>query len=238
MIDDSAKGMTPEEWKQIPYEPPVTREMAICYATSEDGITWVKPELGLVEFEGSNAINILMRGGPERDGLWKGPQGSGIFKDFRDPDPNRRYKAFLKAQILLVAFSADGIHWGPTIACPEADSAGDTQNNAFWAPTLDKYVGITREWGRPFGRQVARTSSSDFAKWEKSEVVLEGMEANLQTYAMPVFYHGGVYLGLVAIHVQKADRVWIELTWSPDTVAWHRVSPGTPLIANADKEND
>jgi hypothetical protein len=166
------------------------------------------------------------------------PHGAGIFKDLRDPDPKRRYKAFFKAEILSVAFSADGIHWDPAIACPEADSAGDTHNNAFWAPTLGKYVGITREWGQPFGRQVARTSSADFLNWSKSEVVLEGLDRNFQTYAMPVFYHGGVYLGLVAIHDQQADRVWTELTWSPDTLKWHRVSPGTPLIPNSGNEGD
>jgi len=238
IVDDSALGMTLEERKQRPYDPPNDREMAICYATSKDGITWEKPELGLVEYEGSKANNILWRGIGDRGEHWEGPHGSGIFKDHRDPDPKRRYKAIFKGEILSVAFSADGIHWGPAIACPEADSAGDTHNNAFWAPTLGKYVGITREWGDEFGRQVARTSSADFLNWSKSEVVLEGLDKGFQTYAMPVFYHGGVYLGLVAIHDQEADRVWTELTWSPDTVTWNRVLPGTPLIPNSGKEGD
>jgi len=238
IVDRSALGMTLEERKQKRYRAPGNREMAICYATSKDGLAWAKPELGLVAYEGSKATNILWRGSGDRKELWGGPHGSGIFKDLREPDPERRYKAFLKAEILSVAFSADGVHWGPAIACPEADSAGDTHNNAFWAPTLGSYVGITREWGQAFGRQVARTSSADFVRWSKSEVVLEGLDKGHQTYAMPVFYHGGVYLGLVAIHDQEADRVWTELTWSPDTVTWHRVLPGTPLIANSEKEGD
>jgi hypothetical protein len=238
IIDDSAKGMTIAQRKEVNYDPPREREMAICYATSEDGIKWVKPELGLVEYEGTKATNILWRGVGEGGELWEGPHGSGIFKDLRDPDPKRRYKAFLKADILSVAFSADGIHWDTAITCPEADSAGDTHNNAFWAPTLGKYVGITREWGRPFGRQVARTSSTDFVNWEKCEIVLEGLDDEHQTYAMPVFYHGGVYLGLVAIFNPPTDRTWTELTWSPDTVTWNRVLPGTPLIPNDGKEGD
>ncbi|MHC4465652.1 MAG: hypothetical protein ACYSYW_03780 [Planctomycetota bacterium] len=213
--------------------------MAICYATSKDGIKWIKPELGLVEYEGTKATNILWRGETDAPGEeWDGPHGTGIFKDLRDPDPKRRYKAILKADILSVAFSADGIHWDKAITCPEADSAGDTHNNAFWAPTLGKYVGITREWGEPFGRQVARTSSEDFINWSKCEIVLEGLDSNFQTYAMPVFFHGGIYLGLVAIHDQDADRVWTELTWSPDTVKWNRVLPGTPLIPNTGEEGD
>ncbi|MHC4725584.1 MAG: hypothetical protein ACYS9V_15335 [Planctomycetota bacterium] len=239
IIDISSKGMTLQQRKEVEYEPPA-REMAICYATSKDGINWVKPDLGLVEYEGTKATNILWRGENKATGEeWEGPHGTGIFKDLHDPDPKRRYKAFLKADILSVAFSPDGIHWNKAITCPEADSAGDTHNNAFWAPTLDKYVGITREWGEPFGRQVARTSSEDFINWTKCEIVLEGLDSNFQTYAMPVFYHGGIYLGLVAIHDQDADRVWTELTWSPDTIKWNRVLPGTPLIPNSDgKEGD
>ena len=238
IVDNSAKGMTLQERKQERYRTPRNREMAICYATSKDGITWVKPELDIVEYEGTKATNILWRGSGDRKSLWEGPHGSGVFKDLIEPDPKRRYKAFLKSEILSVAFSSDGIRWSPPITCPEADSAGDTHNNAFWAPTLGEYVGITREWGETFGRQVARTSSTDFLNWSKSEVVLEGLDKGHQTYAMPVFYHGGVYLGLVAIHDQKADRVWTELTWSPDTVTWNRVLPGTPLIPNSQTEGE
>jgi hypothetical protein len=246
IVDESAKGMTLEERKEKKYRPPWTREMAICYATSKDGITWVKPELGLVEFEGSTANNILWRGSGEpsknKDEVWGGPHGNGVFKDLRERDPNRRYKAVTKFGQLSVAFSADGIHWDPPIAIPEANSAGDTHNNALWAPTLGKYVVITREWGvRSSGkwvRQVGRTSSHDFVMWEKTEVVMEGLDAYHQTYAMPIFDHGGVYLGLVAIHDQEEDRVWTELTWSPDTIEWHRVLPGTPLIRNDGQEGD
>ena len=234
IVDNSSKGMSARQREEVKYRAPRNREMAICYATSEDGLTWDKPDLGLVEYEGNRANNILWRGGGNTWALQAGPHGAGIFKDLRDPDPARRYKAFLKSEILSVAFSADGIHWEPPIACPEANSAGDTHNNAFWAPTLDQYVGITRQWSKPFGRQVAWTSSTDFLSWEQTRIVLEGLDGNHQTYAMPVFFHGGVYLGLVAIHDQDSDLVWTELTWSPDTKKWHRVLPGTPLIPNGD----
>ena len=240
IVSKSSLGMTIQERKETQY-PKHEQEMGICYATSKDGLSWDKPELGLVEYEGSKANNIVWRGDTDTGVQKWGPHGTGIFKDLRDPDPSRRYKALLKSGILSVAFSADGINWGPAIACPEANSAGDTHNNAFWAPTLDKYVGITREWKVSPGkyeRQVARTSSTDFVNWEKTHVVMEGLDTNQQPYAMPVFYHGGVYLGLVAIHDQELDRVWTELTWSPDTTTWHRVLPGTPLISNDGEEGD
>lgn len=33
-----------------------------CYATSKDGIVWEKPELDIVEYEGSKKNNIVMTG--------------------------------------------------------------------------------------------------------------------------------------------------------------------------------
>lgn len=241
IVDNSAQGMTLEERKARPYDTPDNREMAICYATSADGINWVKPELGIVEYNGSKATNILWRGNDVIGEHWEGPHGAGVFKDHYDPNAERRYKTILKRKILSVAFSGDGINWGPAIACPAADVRGDTHNNAFWAPTLGKYVGITREWGtdgKKGWRQVARVESKDFIEWSKAEVVLEGTDLDHQTYAMPVFFYGGVYLGLLAVHKQSTDRVWTELTWSADTKTWHRVAPGTPLIPNSDNELD
>jgi hypothetical protein len=64
------------------------------------------------------------------------------------------------------------------------------------------------------------------------------LEDHLQTYAMPVFYYAGVYIGLPAIYNSKIDRTHTELAWSPDTVTWHRIDPGSPLIANSPKKGD
>jgi len=238
IVDHSAAGKTAEDRKSVPYDPPPNREMAICYATSRDGFDWEKPALGLVEYEGNKDNNILWRGSKPTGQAWYDPHGTGIFKDMNDLDPKRRYKAFLKGEILSVAFSSDGIHWSPAIPCPEANVRGDTHNNAIWAPTLGKFVGITREWGETYGRQVARTSSTDFVNWTRSEIVLEGLDRQFQTYAMPVFYHAGLYLGLLAVFDVGADRVWTELTWSPDTESWYRVAPGVPLIPNATREGE
>ena len=144
VVDHSARGMTLRQRREMKYRAPRNREMAICYATSKDGLAWDKPDLGIVDYDGSKANNILMRGG-EREVVRGGPHGSGILRDPSDPDPNRRYKAFFKSKVLSVAFSADGVHWNPAAARAVAKSSGDTHNNAFWAPTLGRYVGITRQ---------------------------------------------------------------------------------------------
>lgn len=109
------------------------REAGVCYAVSTDGIERNKPELGLVEFEGSAANNIAMRGEDMR-GRFYGPHGAGVIKDMRDPHSERRYEMFFRAQEMAVAFSADGVRWSPPSLTPEIEAPGDTHNNAFWVP--------------------------------------------------------------------------------------------------------
>jgi hypothetical protein len=226
IVDRSAKGMTLQQ-RQEKYSSGPGREMGICYATSEDGIQWAKPELGLVEYEGSKQNNIL----------WRGPHGAGILKDSTDSDPARRYKMIFQG--VATSHSTNGINWSEPRKIEEIGKiAGDTHNNVFWDPHSAKYVGITRTWG-DLGREVTRIESADFVQWQSNGVVMKALEKGLQPYAMPVFIHGGVYLGLVAIHAQRpVDRVWTELAWSPDSKQWHRIAPGEPLIPCSEKVLD
>ena len=241
-VDHRSHGMTLEQRQDTLYHGPPDREMALCYATSRDGIAWEKPELGMVGYQGSRANNIVLRG----------PHGAGVLKDARETDPSRRYKMFtsLGEQELAVAFSTDGIRWSRFLPCPAVNpyQVDGTHYNALWVEERGEYVGFTRlRDPRTAGaaavdgirgawppRQVGRTASTDFVNWSPAAAVLEGTDENLQIYSMPVFRHGNLYLGLPAIHNQRTDQVWTELAWSPDTVTWHRVCPGSPLIANAD----
>ncbi|MDP6043994.1 MAG: hypothetical protein QGG25_00180 [Phycisphaerae bacterium] len=211
------------------------REMGICYATSKDGLKWNKPELGLMNYDPENRSK-RDSGDKKNNIVLRGPHGAGVFRDDHDPDPKRRYKTIYQG--LRTSVSPDGLHWAKPEKCQGVRVAGDTHNNAFWAPTLGKYVGITRSWGRPNGRQVARIESDDFVNWTKEVVVLEGESSKQQTYAMPVFFRCGVYIGLIAILNTPSDRTWTELAWSIDTKKWNRISPGTPLIPCSEKKLD
>jgi len=214
---DKAAAETPRERRaKVPYRPR-GREMGVCYATSTDGLAWEKPALGLVAFEGSKANNLVARG----------PHGAGVLKDAREADPARRYKMFYKGRGMGVRFSPDGLRWGDEVRCPAIAARGDTHNNAFWCPELERYVGITRLVDGQ--RLVGRTESPDFLAWTKAVEVLRGDKAN-QAYAMPVFRHAGVYLGLVMVFRPQPNRVHCELSWSPDTATWRRIDRGTPLI--------
>jgi hypothetical protein len=213
------------KWKAPPPPPgQPSHLMGVCYAVSKDGLRWEKPMMDIAPFQGQKTNLVVI-----------GPHGAGILLDPRDPDPARRYKmiCLMEKDFPGVAFSPDGMHWSDRIACPDMKARADTHNNAFWAPEIGKYVGITRLFlGQ---RVVGRTESADFIHWTAATPVLTGTP-EAQTYAMPVFRHAGVYLGLLMVFRTEEDRVHCELAWSADSTRWDRIDPGTPLIPDAEEK--
>ena len=131
-----------------------------CYAESDDGIRWRKPELGLFESNGSKRNNIV----------WKGV-GTHNFTPFLDANPacpaSERYKALASgSKGGLVAFvSPDAIHWTLVSETPcITEGAFDSQNLAFW----DSVRGEYRDYHRGFRkgvRDIMTCTSSDFRSW-------------------------------------------------------------------------
>jgi len=141
-----------------------THEQVVCYAESRDGIHWTRPDLGLVEFEGSKQNNIL----------WQGV-GSHNFAPFKDANPaaapKARYKALggVKSEGGLYAFeSPDGIHWSKIREEPVITTGYfDSQNLTFWDTEHNEY----REYHREFreGRYLMTSSSNDFLSWSDAK---------------------------------------------------------------------
>ncbi|MBI4025429.1 MAG: hypothetical protein HY360_10650 [Verrucomicrobia bacterium] len=92
-------------------EPGISFRDNLCYAESKDAKTWVRPRLGLVDFNGSKDNNILIS--------YAGPPG--VMIDPLATDPTERlnlFTYFLKPQPLSNGQhgycrlqSEDGIHW-------------------------------------------------------------------------------------------------------------------------------
>jgi hypothetical protein len=232
IVDPPVRDTPREMRKTIPYRANAPgREMGLCYAVSRDGVAWEKPDLGLVEFEGSRKNNLVKRG----------PHGAGVFIDPHDPDPAKRYKMFyvLRGRNMFGTSSPDGLRWSDPVEFPEIAAPADTHNNAFWAPELNRYVGITRLRARgPFQRVVGRCESPDFVKWTRAVEVFRALpdeQPHRQTYGMPVFRYANLYLGLVTMLDTRNETVDCELAWSADTVAWERVCPGESLIPRGPK---
>ncbi len=150
-----------------------------CYAESDDGIHWSKPELGLHEFKGSKKNNIVMVPGKAGSAV-ADPGHPAVFKDENPDAPaDARYKAIIrsgKPRGLLAFKSADGLRWIPMSDGPViTEGAFDSQNLAFWDPVRKEYraywriftAGVIDEttW-KPAGVRAIRTATSkDFLKW-------------------------------------------------------------------------
>lgn len=151
-----------------------------CYAESRDGITWVKPKLGLVEFEGSKENNILLP--PQARDEPQFTKNLSVFLDTRPGVPaDERYKAVGARwpHGVFVLASPDGLHW--RLWRQEAvfkDGAFDSQNVAFWSEYEQCYVlyfrtftGWTDYSSKKFNvsgfRSISRTTSPDLIHWSE-----------------------------------------------------------------------
>ncbi|MFC2123383.1 hypothetical protein ACFLU5_01125 [Bacteroidota bacterium] len=137
-----------------------------CYAESDDGIQWTKPNLGIYEVSGTYNNNVI---------LANDAPFSHNFCPFRDTKdgipPGEKFKAVAgtKETGLVGFISADGIHW-EKIKGESIFTKGifDSQNVVFWSRNEDCYVCYFRTWtqdGYSGIRTVSRTTSKDFIHW-------------------------------------------------------------------------
>jgi len=135
----------------------------VAYAESEDGITWRKPDLGLVDYHGSRANNLV--GLHSLEGVvYRDPHGEG----------DERYiyvtsDSFNKKPAICRYTSPDGLHWRKD-ATPLLRCGSDTQDVTFWDERLQRYVLYFRGWKTsPRRRTVLRL---DFASLKETSPIV------------------------------------------------------------------
>jgi hypothetical protein len=158
-----------------------TRRVVVCYATSNDGVTWKKPNLGLFDYNGEDNTNIVLVGNGGRSSNY----GASVLVDHLDSNMEKRYKmaywdfvsvAGRQVPGLCVAFSRDGIHWmkqskapllqgaygDPTQPPLSAESQGEPPTrpaisdviDLMWDPRRDSFVIYAKTWiDAPDGRR-------------------------------------------------------------------------------------
>lgn len=194
-----------------------------CYAESPDGIHWVKPELGQVEFQGSRANNIVVATG--RHGLLDVDAAHpAVFRDDNPAAaPAARYKAVFRSDGacgLVAMQSPDGLHWSPLGQGPLiTDGAFDSQNLAFWDGVHGCYRAYWRSFPdgtvgtgvwKPEGPRGIRTATSpDFVHWGPAkDLNYVGSPPPEELYVNQVKpYHRAPHL-LIGLPVRYVERRW------------------------------
>jgi hypothetical protein len=179
-----------------------------CYAESNDGIHWTKPELGLVDVGGSKANNVILAD----------PAFSSDFSPFLDRRPGvpagERFKALAGTMHTgLVAFvSGDGVRWRKLREEPvfpiTKEPSFDSQNLAFWSEAEKQYVAYYRTFkaipGMGRVRWITRSTSQDFLTWTAPEEMSFGDAPPEHLYVNQT----GPYFRAPHIYISLAARFW------------------------------
>jgi hypothetical protein len=136
-----------------------------CYAESSDGIHFDRPNLGLVDFQGSKENNIILQGSDSHN-----------FAPFLDTNPaaspEEKYKGLAGLGGKLFAYaSPDGIHWKKLQPEPVMTKGTfDSLNLAFWDSTANCYLAYSRYFdkgGYKGHRAIQSSRSDDFLHWSE-----------------------------------------------------------------------
>lgn len=206
-----------------PAETRPTHPWFLCYAESDDGIHWRRPELGLCEFEGSKQNNILLT--PESVAAIQGdPAHTAVFKD-ENPDcpADSRYKCLIvgKPHGLYVLNSPDGIHFSVGSHQPViTQGAFDSENLAFWDSWRREYRAYWRiftagvadgsQW-KPQGFRAIRTASSkDLRDWVQQADLqyVDSPTEHLYTNQILPYYRAPHVL--IGFPMRYTDRGWSD----------------------------
>ncbi|MCC6442647.1 MAG: hypothetical protein IT210_04205 [Armatimonadetes bacterium] len=181
-----------------------SRPLYACYAESRDGIHWIKPSLGLVEFAGSKENNIL----------WTTPQTDNfmVFKDANPAcRPGEEYKAVTSGAGGLWALkSSDGLRWKHLKDKPIiTKGAFDTLNVAFWDPIRKHYWAYIRDFHNGL-RDIRVSTSEDFLTWAEPVILRfeDSPDEQLYTNQVQPYYRAPhLFVGFPTRYVERA--------WSP-----------------------
>ncbi len=206
-----------------------------AYATSQDGVVWEKPELGLVDFRGSRRNNLLPGAGRR------------VLMDLAEKDPSRRVKSLRYGRAtsggdegICVAFSPDGLRWDPYPGNPLLTARGvtlhwgigDTLTLFGWDANAGKYVSYMRP-SSGF-RDIGRSESTDFIDWKIPRPVLvpdEGDPPGTQFYGMSVFRDREVYFGFLWVYHPNSLMIDVQLAHSRDGIGWRRSDRRHPILS-------
>jgi len=225
----------------------------LCYAVSKDGYKWEKPELGIFEYRGSKANNILMANGPEAAHYFN------VIKDPQEKDPQRRYKALGEMEGAIanqtggvaIAFSPDGLHWTEHPGNPvvrHGRNIADAPTILGWDHKRRKYVAYYRP-GHPLAGEIygdgdhrhirtyGYSESEDFIHWTPTELMLTPDHEDRADYQYMQFtagIDGEFYIGFNAMH-ETHEQTWdIFLMSSRDGFNWNWLERKVPFLGRGE----
>ncbi len=225
----------------------------LLYATSADGLSWVKPVLNQVPWCSSSNNSLYYPGFVHPRGFM-----NSIMQTPDDPDPAKRYKLMTYAGGgWSAAWSSNAINF---VGAPNNPVAGGSDSGNFcYDPHTQQYLGYVKVgWTDTNGRArraVGLTTSTDFTNWSSPSLILHpdgyddrwslNVTQRTHFYGLSAFPYETMYLGFLWIHRAtnlvssppdggyegyQIGQIFVELVSSRDGVNWTREETNRPPI--------
>ncbi|MCP4639926.1 MAG: hypothetical protein GY851_05825, partial [bacterium] len=219
----------------------------VLFATSDDGIHWTRPDLGIHmqdEWPGNNIVHSRSH-------------SPSIVCVPDSQDPAHRYAMIGSGKGYWFAWSSDGLNWRNVSDVP-LFTGGDTCTLAYDAKT-GEYLAFHKLYRENRGhkrRLVYLSTSKDLEHWSKQVLVMapdEVDDAQVQAeggqfgqfYNMTAFPYGNQFLGMVThfrytgppdregpIQSSHDGPIDVQLVHSRDGRDWERCEDRSPIIPN------
>jgi hypothetical protein len=210
----------------------------ICRATSADGITWVKPNLGLVSYGGNTNNNII---------LGAGAYGSAVVYDI-DGASDRKYVSVNEQRVgditggsVYIYKSADGISFTLIKTLTRGDAQYIEGKEIIKKPDgkwIAYYCTGQLVNFRKIGAWTSDTTDLE-GTWTDNGVIINSSSILDQKYCITVEFLNGIYYGFVGNYNSITQQMIIDLYISRDGLSWTiKKSNWIPLGLSASWENE
>ena len=220
----------------------------LCYAESDDGLKWTKPDLGVFDFDESPNNNIV----------WD-LHGASVFLDDARDD-RERYTAIgfcRRYRNIFVIKSPDGIHWSDEgLKQPVIERSNEGPTNVVYDAKGDRYLSYMLLGGGHERRHIEYSESERLeGGWSETTPMLEpnsdddalGKERygaiRAEFHNMSGVPYDGIYVGMLGVLYVTEDIVNtapgqaavdgpidVQLIYSRDGVNWRHFEDRTPIL--------
>lgn len=189
-----------------------------CYATSSDGITWTRPNLGMVSYDGNTNNNII---------LGKTTWGCSVLYD-ESQTADKRYIMVGSNRVgeaaggLHIYKSADGITFN---FIQELNLAGAVYSEGYDIIKRPdgKYIAYyNRDHAtnmRAMGAWVSDSADIE-STWTDQGIIIPTTITTSQKYGIKTFLLDGVYYGFVGNYNSTSGKIYLDFYSSRNGLAW------------------
>jgi hypothetical protein len=220
--DDKPNGMVLREgsgsWKMYytgrPEEYAATNfVLYTCYSTSTNGIDWVKPDMGITNYNGSSSNNIL--GVPTSNRYFGG--------EVKTHD----YGYIMMTAGSLLLRSVDGLAWtyvddimptGEDMTTWISHSYAQMRDES-WRTYSQYFISPIRHAGIAFC-DAGNYPTNTFTPRPNPLEGVEGESTTEQIYFLKIFYHEGNWLGFAPAYNDTTEMQDVDLYFSRNGYAW------------------